>query len=69
MLKACKFVQRRDINEALVYLGLLEEEDLVGLVKEEGEGGEASKEEGGDKQDRMQKLLAAQVGVRVPVGM
>ena len=41
----------------------------MGLVKEEGEGGEASKEEGGDKQDGMQKLLAAQVGVRVPVGM
>ena len=71
MLKACKFVQRADVNQALVYLGLLDEEDLVGLVKGEGKGGEAGKgEESGDKQEEgMQKLLAAQVGVRYPVGM
>ena len=43
-------------------LGLLEEEDLVGLLEEEGKGEGASKEEGGDKQEGMQQLPAAQVG-------
>ena len=71
MLKACKFVQRADVNQALVYLGLLDKEDLVGLVKGEGKGGEAGKgKEGGDKQEEgMQKLVAAQVGVSVPMRM
>ena len=68
VLKACKFVQRADVNQALVYLGLLDEEDLV---KGEGKGGEAGKGgEGGNKQEEgMQKLVAAQVSVSVPMRM
>ena len=51
-----------------MYLGLLDEEDLV---KGEGKGGEAGKGgEGGNKQEEgMQKLVAAQVSVSVPMRM
>ena len=60
LLKACKFVQRKDVNETLVFLGLLEKGDLVGLMEEDGDESGADKEGGGDKQE---ELPAAQVSV------
>ena len=62
LLKACKFIKRSDVNQALVYLGLLKEEDLVGLLEDEGKGGGAGEEANGDKQEGLEHQPAAQVG-------
>ena len=45
LLKACRFVQRAEVNNTLVYFGLLDEADVAGLSVEGGqEGGGAAAE-------------------------
>lgn len=39
LLKACKFVQRTDLNQALLYLDLLTESDVRALREDDDDEG------------------------------